>query len=347
MTDIELPDRLRDGARAAWYRYLGLVEPIRPALHRYCRGLTGDLWDAEDLVQDTLLRGFGVMGSVHQPIRNPRAYLTRTATNLWLDTVRRRRTEATALEAGMRGRPEGAPPRADPLEVRDAGAALLERLSPQERCALLLKDVFDMPLDEIAQVLGTTVGAVKAALHRGRGRLREPEKAEEMRRPQPSPALVERFVECMRSSDLPGLLALMLDSGSIEVPGSLLELGRAEFEREGSWLWQSCHVHPELPKKLRPKKWEAEAAVFRGEPVMLSFSRDEGGERRLQSITRFEEHEERIARVRAYYFCPETLQVVAEELGVPLGPTLYRLPLWMAENRRETQPGDDPSQSPG
>ena len=336
MGDLELPDDLLDEARAAWYRYIGALEPIRPGLHRYCRHLTRDLFDAEDLVQDTLLRGFATMGSVHQPIANPRGYLARIATNLWLDGLRRRRREATAqgaVDPDPAGAAGPAPDRAG--DLRAAGTAVLQLLPPQERAAFVLKEAFDMPASEIAQVLGTTVGAVKTALHRGRGRLRDAEDAAPSPRPRPSPALVERFVTCMRAADLDGLLALMLDGASIEVPGSLLEIGRDQFERRGSWLWQSCHVHPELPEALRPKRWEAESAVFRGEPVMLSFSTEFGG-RKLQSLTRVEERDGRVARVRAYYMCPETMQEVAAELGQPLGPVLYRLPPFMAARRRAT-----------
>ncbi len=331
MGEPELPDDLRDQARAAWYRYIGLLEPIRPGLHRYCRKLTGDLFDAEDLVQDTLLRGFATMGSVHRHIENPSAYLVRIATHLWVDALRRRELERAARGAAP---PPEAGARHRAGEARDAGAALLQLLPPQERAAFVMKEVFEMTAREIADVLATTVGAVKAALHRGRGRLREAQDGIGSPRPRPSAALVERFVECMRAADLDGLLALMLDGASIEVPGSLLEIGRDQFERRGSWLWQSCHVHPDLPEALRPKRWEAEAAVLRGEPVMLSFSTEFGG-RKLQSLTRVEELEGRVARVRAYYMCPETMQEVAAELGLPLGPVLYRLPLFMALRSRE------------
>jgi RNA polymerase sigma-70 factor (ECF subfamily) len=70
--DFELPDAIRDQTRAAWHRYLDLLIPFRPQLHRYCRRLTGDRWDTEDLVQETLLRGFGQLGSTHGTIENPR-----------------------------------------------------------------------------------------------------------------------------------------------------------------------------------------------------------------------------------------------------------------------------------
>ena len=50
----------------------------------------------------------------------------------------------------------------------------MQRLSPQQRAAVVLKDVFEMSLEETAELLGTTIGSVKAALHRGRARLRDP-----------------------------------------------------------------------------------------------------------------------------------------------------------------------------
>lgn len=76
MGDVELPDGLRDELRAAWHRYVDLVAPARPALHGYCRRLTGNVWDAEDLVQDTLVRTFATLGKIHHQIREPRAYLS-------------------------------------------------------------------------------------------------------------------------------------------------------------------------------------------------------------------------------------------------------------------------------
>src|SRR5262245_40583038 len=53
LADARLTDDLRDETRTAWQRYLDLLTPFRPELHRYCRRLTGNVWDAEDLVQDT------------------------------------------------------------------------------------------------------------------------------------------------------------------------------------------------------------------------------------------------------------------------------------------------------
>src|SRR5262245_49585853 len=271
MDEIELPDRLRDGARGAWPRYLDAVAPFRADLHRYCRKLTGNLWDAEDLVQESLLRGFAAMAMTHQPVRNARGYLIRIATNLWLDGLRRRSTERGVL-AQHAEPPAATPSPALGPEAHAAAETLFHRLPPQERAAVVLKDVLDMSLEEIAQALQTTVGAIKAALHRGRTTLRAPESETLAARPRLSRALVERFIARINAADLPGMLEMMLDSATIETLGSLVEVGRDQFSQKGSWLWNSVYVHPDLPPEIRPKKWENEFALYDGEPLMLSFS---------------------------------------------------------------------------
>ena len=81
MDDFQLTDEMRDAQRTAWHRYLDRVQPFRPLLHGYCRKLTGQIWDAEDLAQETLIRGFQRLAYHHNPIERPRAYLLRIATN--------------------------------------------------------------------------------------------------------------------------------------------------------------------------------------------------------------------------------------------------------------------------
>src|SRR5215467_13578485 len=144
---------IHDDLRAVWHRYLDLTSPFRPDLHRYCRSLTHDLWDAEDLVQETLLRAFAVLGSMNGTVQNPRGYLIRTATHLWIDTLRRRNLEAAQSAHAESASVTNAFP--DPVEIRDASEVIFESLAPQERAALVLKEVFDMSLKEIAEMLAT------------------------------------------------------------------------------------------------------------------------------------------------------------------------------------------------
>jgi RNA polymerase sigma-70 factor (ECF subfamily) len=323
MSDLELPDGLRDDLRAAWHRYIDLLAPLRPVLHGYCHRLTGNLWDAEDLVQDTLLRTFATLGSVFSRIENPRAYLLRAATNLWIDTLRRRGSEAAALAA--QEPPEPAAAGEDAGAIRDAGSVLLQRLAPQERAALLLKDLFDLRLEEIADVLATSVGAVKAALHRGRTRLREPEGDSASRRPVPSVALVDRFVDAYHARDVAALMGLMLDSGSVENVGCSLDVGRAAFARKPGWFHHAVHGHPEWPAEFAYESARLERRVLHGEPLILGFCTRRGREA-LEQVIRLEEQDGRIARLRGYAFCPETIRAVGAELGLKVRTGLYRFP---------------------
>jgi len=320
MGEHEIPDSLRDELRAAWQRYVDLLAPLRPDLHRYCRRLTGSLWDAEDLAQDTLLRAFATLGNVHHRIENPRAYLLRVASNTWIDTLRRRGSEAAALAATL---PVAAAPDAAPGAVRDAGAALIQRLAPQERAAIVLKDVFELSLAEIAAVLGTTAGAVKSALHRGRTRLREPEPGAAAARPAPSLALVERFIAAWRASDLPALLALVVEDAAVENVGCGVELGR-EAGGQG-FLYKAVHGHPEWPAAFQPEAVRLDAGVVEGVPLVLCFATRQGREA-LEQVLRFDEQDGQIARLRGYAFCPETMREVGGALALPVRTGLYRFP---------------------
>jgi len=315
-----LPDALRDELRSTWHRYLDRVAPLRPSLHAVCRRLTGNVFEAEDLVQDTLLRAFAALGSIHHEIRDPRAYLLRTATNLWIDTVRRRQHETVARTASATAYAATE----DPGALRDASDRLFQRLSPQERAALVLKDAFDMSLDEIAEILRTTRGAVKAALHRGRGRLAAPD-AEAAHRPRPSAALVDRFLTLYRAADVPGLVALMLEGGSIENVGCGVEFGTDNFSSENGWLRRAVFGHPEWPAAFQPEGTRLERAALDDEPIVLAFTTRRGREA-LEQVLRFEEIDGRIARLRGYAFCPETMREIADRLGLPVRTGLYRYP---------------------
>ncbi len=268
MDEIKLPDEMRDVLRASWHRYLDQVQPLRPQLHAYCRRLTRDLWDAEDLVQESLLKAFGMLGRIDNPIRSPRAYLLRIATNLWVDTLRLREHERGF---GMHDQPaEPASPDTG-AAVRSAGAVLLRRLPPRERAALMLKDVFDMSLEETADVLETTVVAVKAALHRGRARLREDEAEAAPRRAVPSRALLDRFVECLQARDKAGMLALVLDNAPAENVGCSYQFGSEMHRGEKSWFEGTTSEHPEWPEWIRWEATKVETADYEGEPVILIF----------------------------------------------------------------------------
>jgi RNA polymerase sigma-70 factor (ECF subfamily) len=183
-----------------------------------------------------------------------------------------------------------------------------------------------MSLEEIADLLATTTGAVKAALHRGRDRLREPEGAAASRRPLPSAELVDTFLERTRAGDLAGLTQLMLDGASVENVGEALQFGRESFARsQRNILYHVVHGHAEWPAEFQPDAVRAERARYEGEPILLWFVTRRGREA-LEVIFRFEEQGGRIARLRAYAFCPETMRAVGEALGARVRTGLYRSP---------------------
>ena len=234
MSDSKKPTATQDRVRPTWRSFLDDLVPFRPDLHRYCLRLTGSVWDAEDLVQDALLRVFGLMGKVDAALGDPRAYLIRTATNLWIDQVRRQDVHqaALALEAEREERRMSEPTLEGErsLEVRDAARQLIGRLAPRERAALLLKDVFDLSLADTALTLRTSVGAVKAALHRGRGRLKEIDEDVVGSQPNVSAEVLERFMAALTARDFDVLFAVVGENATAELVGGNIMEGRESYE---------------------------------------------------------------------------------------------------------------------
>ncbi len=82
---------LTEAIRGPFRRFTEEFEPLRPELYRYCRYLTQAPWDAEDLVQDTLVRAFMILATLHTPPVHPKAWLFRVASNRWLNLCKQRR----------------------------------------------------------------------------------------------------------------------------------------------------------------------------------------------------------------------------------------------------------------
>lgn len=311
----ETAAELSGSLEQAWHRFSDLYDALRPDLYRYCRYLSKSPWDAEDLVQDTLARAFVTLAQLGEPPGNPRAWLLRVASNLFIDQCRRQRSLPAALEAEVRH---------EPRDTREAAGTLLVRLSPQERAAVVLKQVFDLSLDEIAEALATTVGAVKAALARGRGKLSEEPPVESRR---VVPAALNTFCDAFNARDVDRLTALLLDSAAVEVVGVHSEYG-AEKARNGvlyGMLYGSQRManaateggmDGRFVQGVLPDSPRLELRLHRDEPLLLSWYAHEDGEA-VRAITRVELEEGRIARLRNYFFTPEFLREVCAELGVP------------------------------
>jgi RNA polymerase sigma-70 factor, ECF subfamily len=154
---------------ARYIAFLTTITHLRPRLHRYCARMTGSLSDGEDVMQEALFEAYRKLDQFDDS-RPLGPWLFRIAHNRCIDFLRRRevrqKAEAEAMDAE-------AVPSVEPtgLPLGRAVERLVINLPPKERACVLLKDVFDYSLEEIAQLVDSTVGGVKAALNRGRGKL--------------------------------------------------------------------------------------------------------------------------------------------------------------------------------
>jgi RNA polymerase sigma factor (sigma-70 family) len=209
-----------------------LAETLRPELHRYCARLMGSVIDGEDVVQDTFARAFVALDQLQEdpPLR---AWLFRIAHNRALDLLRSRAIRsAEPIEAAH----EVADPKIpDPVEVmmrREAIETAVSRfaeLPTVQRSVVILKDVLDQSLEEIAAMLDLTVNAVKAHLARGRTRLKAINaQAPAQPAPRPPSPAVARYVALFNRRDWDGLRAMLADDVKLKQSSYPLRAGAAD-----------------------------------------------------------------------------------------------------------------------
>lgn len=154
---------------ARYLAFLETVSQIRPRLHRYCARMTGSALDGEDVVQDALFEAYRKLDRFDDS-RPLSPWLFGIAHNRCIDFLRHRSAGKKA-EASMAAPEAVMPTEPAALGIGKAVEHLVLTLPPKERACVLLKDVFDYTLEEIAELVGSTVGGVKAALNRGRSKL--------------------------------------------------------------------------------------------------------------------------------------------------------------------------------
>ena len=216
MTDAAAPDD-RGVFDSRYLAFLETIPQLRPRLLRYCARMTGSVLDGEDVVQDALFHAYRKLDTFDEA-RPLGPWLFRIAHNRCIDLLRRRgvRAEAEADAAA----PDAVPPVEPPgPALGRAVEHLVLALPPMERACVLLKDVFDYSLDDIATLVDSTVGGVKAALSRGRGKLADAPARMPPRKPRTPEIeqLLRLYVDRFNQQDWDGLRTLIAADARLRV----------------------------------------------------------------------------------------------------------------------------------
>jgi len=203
-----------------------LVEPYRHALQVHCYRMLGSTQDAEDLVQETLLRAWRALDRF-EPRAQFQTWLYRIATNACLDELERRPRRPELIDP-FPDRPvgEAEAPVYDPAAryaIREgmelALVRAIQQLPGRQRPVLIFRDVLGWSAPEVAELLESTAASVNSALQRARATVEE-------HLPAPAPAALEpderellsRYIDAFERDDVDGLVALLREDAVLRMP---------------------------------------------------------------------------------------------------------------------------------
>jgi RNA polymerase sigma-70 factor (ECF subfamily) len=206
-----------------------LVKDIRPELHRYCARMIGSVVDAEDVVQDALAKAYASLPSTS--VANMRGWLFRIAHNKAIDYLRRSNHQSMEHldEQVLLVEPDPPP---DEQELVAVALSVFLKLPPKQRSCVILKDVMGCSLADISELLDATVPEIKAALHRGRTRLRELSKSVTASGPAPRDAqereLLARYIDRFNARDFDAVRAMLADQVRLDLVNRTTRQGHVE-----------------------------------------------------------------------------------------------------------------------
>lgn len=302
MSNMDEPTGLDEsGPVETRYRaFLETITNLRPSLHRYCARMTGSVMDGEDVVQEALLHAYRRLDTFDDT-RPLKPWLFQIAHNRCIDLLRRRGVRRAA-EAGAI-----APDRVDPAEpvgpiLDRAVEHMVLALPPKERACVLLKDAFEYSLEEIADLVDSTVAGVKAALHRGRSKLASlPQPTTPRRAATPELSrLLHLYVERFNRRDWDGLRELISADARLRVADRFAgRLADAPYFRTYD-RW--------------PTPWRLAVGEVDGEAAAIIHLWD-GDQWARSSLVRVEVANQQIVRIADYLLCPWLLPAASSVIA--------------------------------
>jgi RNA polymerase sigma-70 factor (ECF subfamily) len=323
-----------------------VTDPFRRELVVHCYRLLGSVHDAEDLVQETMLRAWRAYDRFDERKASLRTWLYRIATNACLTALETRRRRP--LPSGLATSSDeldwpSVTPRADlpwlqPIpdslldeqsgdpaaivaargSVRLAFVAAMQYLPPRQRAVLILREVLAWPATEVADLLGTTTTAVHSALQRARAQLAQVTPAEDqVSESADHRALLDRYVEAFQNADITSLTRLLREDAELEMPPYTEWFsGRAAVTRCLTTLF----AHRERGE------WRAVHTRANGQVALGTYLRHADGVHRSHGVHALSLVDNRISRITAFhdpalhpvFGLPSVLDVTApRSLAVP------------------------------
>ncbi len=251
-----------------------IIAPLRPRLHRYCARMTGSVIDGEDVVQDALLKALEAFPQ-SGPLTNPEAWLFRIAHNAALDHLRRRaRHEATHADEDL----DMIAAPADVVHDRQVTAASLRtfmRLPVAQRSAVILRDVLGYSVEEVCEVMGGSIPAIKGALQRGRLRLRElaqePDDSPPPALAEPERARLVAYVERFNSRDFDSVRDMLAEDVRLDLVTRWQVTGTVFPESRTAGRRSSCSIRT-IPRDRRriSSCWSGRTSTLPGFEISTS-----------------------------------------------------------------------------